>query len=217
MLDYFNRNMRKGVDQVIGRQSSSIPRMIQLIIKNERKMAIMNKAAKLNNINPDYSPVAQKNTISCPCSAEEVYSIGIDLQYLIGDMYLNLVNSSKGSMKSTLKELAMKQLDKKVKIQKLANINLNEKLNYFYNNGGPIIEPPVSKRQAQEINGFFTRIVNNRLNQINVIINKANDYNDDLNDLENEVNQIMKRMFTDLANLYNEDEIISAFLAMNRL
>jgi hypothetical protein len=120
----------------------------------------------------------------------------------------------KGFPKDSLKALAIKQLDRKAEIQKLANLNLNEKLAYFYNNGGPIIEPPVSVRQAKEINGFFNRIVANYLNQMDVIINKATKVHDSLNELEVEINKIIIRMLTDLANLYQDDDIRLAFKEM---
>ena len=120
----------------------------------------------------------------------------------------------KGFPKDSLKALAIKQLDRKAEIQKLANLNLNEKLAYFYNNGGPIIEPPVSVRQTKEINGFFNRIVANYLNQMDVIINKATKVHDSLNELEVEINKIIIRMLTDLANLYHDDDIRLAFKEM---
>ena len=181
----------------------------------------MNEAKKLNIMNPDnsrvimkpsYSTISTELSISCPRSVEEAYSIGIKLQYLIGDRYLKYAKASK-----VLKALAIKQLDRKTEIQKLANTNLDEKLAYFYNNGGPIIEPPVSERQAKEINGFFNRIVTNCLNQIDVIISKAVESNDSLKELEGEINRIMIRMLTDLANLYHDDEIRLAFKEMIRL
>lgn len=206
---------------IIYKYNSSIPRMMQLIIKSERKVLIMNEAKKFNNMNQENSPVKTTmqsnstianellNLYSCPRSAEEVYSIGIKLQYLIGDMYLKHGNSNK-----ELKSLAIKQLDRKAEIQKLANINLNEKLNYFYNNGGPIIEPPVSERQAKEINVFFNRIVANYLVQMDVIISKAAAGNDSMNELEGKINKIVIRLLTDLANLYHNDEIRQAFKEM---
>jgi hypothetical protein len=208
---------------IISKLSSSIPQMMQLIINNERKMILMNEAKQLTSMNPDNSPIKrsysatpteQINPISCPCSVEEVYSIGIKLQYLTGDMYLKYANTSKGFPKDSLKALAIKQLDRKAEIQKLANLNLNEKLAYFYNNGGPIIEPPVSVRQAKEINGFFNRIVANYLNQMDVIISKATKVNDSFNELEVEINKIIIRMLTDLANLYHDDDIRLAFKEM---
>jgi hypothetical protein len=156
-------------------------------------------------------PVEQLEAISCPRSKEEVYSTGIKLLYLVGDIYLKYTNTSKGFPKNTLKALALKQLDRKTEIQKLAEKEFNEKLNYFYNNGGPIIEPPVSENQAKEINGFFNRIAVNYLNQIDVTIRKASQ---DHFELEIEINKIMVRMLTDLANLYHDNDIRKAFKEM---
>jgi len=166
-----------------------------------------------------YSTISteQFDVIPCPRSKEEVYSIGIKLLYLTGDIYLKYANTRNGFPKNTLKALALKQLDRKSEIQKLAQRELNERLAYFYNNGGPIIEPLVSEIQAKEINGFFNRITANYLDQMDVTISKANQCNDNLKVLEGEINKIMARMLVDLANLYHDTDIRQAFEEMIRM
>jgi len=149
-------------------------------------------------------------SFTCPHTTEDVYSMGIKLLYLIGDMYLDYANGSDKAIKNILKELALKQLNKKTEIQKLADMDLNNKLTYFYENGGPIIEPPVSEKRAKEINGFFNRIADNYLKNIEEQISKVN-VDNNAKELEGNVNQIIVRMLTDLANLYFENEIRMAF------
>ncbi len=204
---------------IISKRNSSILRMMPLIISNEREAILMNakQAAMLNsNKRKKDSNSAlstePKYSFSCPHTTEDVYSIGIKLLYLIGDMYLDYANGSDKAIKSLLKELALKQLNKKTEIQKLADADLNNKLTYFYENGGPVMEPPVSEKRAKEVNGFFNRIVDNYLKNIEEQISKVNE--DNAQKLEDNVNQIIVRMLTDLANLYFENEIRMAFKEM---
>lgn len=158
-------------------------------------------------------PVAneQSPTFTCPRTTEEVYTMGVKLQYMIGDLYLNYADKDKVT-KNILMGMAMKQLDKKAEVQELANIDLNKKLNFFYNNGGPILEPPVDEKKAKEINGFFNRIAENYLMKIDDLIHRTTEEDQGGFDvLETEVNKIIVRMLTDLANLYHEKEIRMAF------
>lgn len=175
---------------------------------NAKQAAILNS----RNSKKDYSISSllteQVQLFTCPRTTEEVYSIGIKLQYMIGDLYLKYADRGDKVLKNTYNALALKQLDKKAEIQRLANIDLNEKLNYFYNHGGPIIEPPVDEKKAREINGFFNRIAENYFVKIEELISKNSDAS---TELEAEVNQIIVRMLTDLANLYHEKEIRMAF------
>ncbi len=166
---------------------------------------------------PDYSTKSAEllNPMSCPRSVEEAYSLGISLQYYIGDIYLTLAGSITGH-KKIFNDIAIAQLDTKNKLQKLANTALNEKLAYFYNNGGCIIEPPVSEIQAKEINGFFNRIVANCLNQIDVIVTMATEGSTPPKELESEINNIIIRMYTSLGKLYQAADIKCAFEAMAR-
>jgi len=49
---------------------------------------------------------------------------------------------------------------------------------------------------------------------MDVIISKATKVHDSLNELEVEINKIIIRMLTDLANLYHDDDIRLAFKEM---
>ncbi len=173
---------------------------------NAKQVTISNPHNNKKNYSISSLSTEQAQLFICPRTTEEVYSIGIKLQYMIGDLYLKYTNQGDKALKNLYGALALKQLDKKTEIQRLANIDLNEKLNYFYNNGGPIIEPPVDEKRAREINGFFNRIAENYLLKIEELISS-----NDGAELESEVNKLIIRMLTDLANLYHEQEIRMAF------
>lgn len=147
---------------------------------------------------------------SCPCSVDEVYSLGISLQYYIGDIYLDL-EATQGPQKFLYKKLALNQLDIKEEIAKLANANLNQLLCYFYNNGGPIIEAPVSEEMAKEIQPFFNRIAVNFMNQLDVIVSMASKGNMDPSELESAINNNIIAMYTTMRKLFQVDEIENAF------
>lgn len=161
----------------------------------------------------DYSTKSAEliDPMAFPRSVEEIYTMGISLQYYIGDIYLRLAAMNKGAQKNRYNEIAVAQLNVKNEIQKLANAHLNEKLNYFYNNGGPVIEAPISEREAKELNGFFNRIVANYLNQMDVIVTMTAEGSMSSSDLESEINNIIIRMFVSLSNLYQLDDLKQAF------
>lgn len=201
---------------------SSIPLVRQIIIKDERKTIRMNEAQVLNATyqNSKKKIMNQSNIdallkqIMPPRTTEEVYTLGIKLQYLIGDMYLTTSNASKGQVRSILKELALKQLARKTEIEKLAKIDLNEKLTFFYNHGGPIMLPPVSEQQAKEMYGFFMKIAANYLNQMDIVLRTAAEDPDSLNKVDERINEIRVRLLTDLAKMYHQSEIRMAFKEM---
>lgn len=178
---------------------------------NEAKILNVMYQYSTEKLDQQKSTSAIINKMDCPRSAEEVFSTGIKLQYLIGDMYLAAADASRGELKGKLNALAMKQLDKKTEIQKLANLHLNEKLTYFYNNGGPIIEAPVSERQAREVNGFYNRIIDNYIHQMELVLRSVITDTESFPKLEERINEIEIRMLTDLANLYHQNEIRMAF------
>lgn len=201
---------------------SSIPLVRQIIIKDERKTIRMNEAQVLNatyqnskkKIMNQSNIDALLNQIMPPRTTEEVYTLGIKLQYLIGDMYLTTSNASKGQVRSTLKDLALKQLARKTEIEKLAKMDLNEKLTYFYNHGGPIMLPPVSEQQAKEMYGFFIKIAANYLTQMDVVLRTTADDPENINTVDERINEIRVRMLTDLAKMYHQNEIRMAFKEM---
>jgi hypothetical protein len=55
-------------------------------------------------------------TISCPRYMNDVYTLGIDLQYYIGDIYLQMAEISRGDIRSQYKKMAVSELEIKEKI-----------------------------------------------------------------------------------------------------
>lgn len=141
-----------------------------------------------------------------PRSVDEVYSLGTKFQYYLGDVYLAL-NAQQGSTKNFYKEQAMKQLDIKKEIRSLANDNLNQLLGYFYDNGGPIIEPPVSEAMAKEMQPFFNRIAANTLNQISLAIDDANVIKAE--NLVKMINIAIVDMYTAMSKLFKTNKEVS--------
>ncbi|MDD3364832.1 MAG: hypothetical protein PHZ03_07625 [Syntrophomonas sp.] len=147
----------------------------------------------------------------CPRSVDDVYSLGVRLQYYIGAIYLELDAMNQGSKQIPYTSLALRQLEGKEEIEKLVNDNLNRLLWYFYNNGGPIIEAPVSEQVAKELQPFFNRIMANFLNQLDVMVNMT--FNGDISaiDLDDSINNNIIAMYTVIAKLFKLDEIKNAF------
>ena len=88
----------------------------------------------------------------CPRSADEAYSMGVKMQGFIGGIMAENISEA-GSREE--REAVKRQLAIKNRIRQLADFNLNQLLDYFYNNGGPVIEPPVSEHTAKDIQPFF--------------------------------------------------------------
>lgn len=150
---------------------------------------------------------SQFNLGSCPRSVDEVYSLGIKLQYYVGGLYLEMIDSWQGNTKKFYQEQTMRQLAVKNDIQSLANENLNQLLAYFYDNGGPIIEPPVSEQAAREIQPFFNRIASSAMDQITRIKEEGNDAG-----IVKKIDDTVADMYSAMARLFNTvQEVSEAF------
>jgi hypothetical protein len=149
--------------------------------------------------------------VVCPQSVDEVYLLGDKMQDYLGAAYNELAVLSAGPKKKIYSYLAKKQLGAKKEIETLANNNLNKLLQYFYENGGPIIEPPVSEELAREIKPFFKKIMESFLNQVDSLINKAARDEISSSDLEIEVNYQFINMYTAISRLYQAEEIQNTF------
>lgn len=168
-----------------------------------------NKSAKSSNILADLGP--------CPRSVDQIYSLGVRIQYHIGDVYLELERVNQGTAKSQYKTLALRQLDGKGEIEKLANINLNRLLSYFYNNGGPVIEPPVSEELVQEVRPFYVRLSENFLKQLDFIVNLASKGRMNVSEIEDTINHSVAELYLTLTMLYPQDEMKKAFSDLIRV
>lgn len=182
------------------------------------EMETMTKGGKPKRVkvkvNPDSIRMPQSRSkaasVVCPRSVEDVYSLGISLQNYISSLYLELSEMNKGN-KKTFANQVVTQIVIKKEIEKLAKDNLNELLAYFYENGGPIIEPPLSEQAAQELQPNINRIVNGFLNQVDLILDKASQSDMNASDLDNEINRQIIIMFTAMIKLIKNDAMQNAF------
>lgn len=150
------------------------------------------------------------NPMECPRCVDEVYSLGISMQHYIGSIYLQLITMNKGP-KSLYTHLTLKQLGIKEEIQELANHNLDRLLMYFYNNGGPIIEPLVSEESAREIQPRFDGIVADFIKQVDSAIGKIIRSNVNPGRLDYEINDYAVGMYSAMEKMYKVDEMKKAF------
>lgn len=141
-----------------------------------------------------------------PRSVDEVYSLGISLQNYLGDTYLAL-----GAMNKAYNNLVLGELNANEEIQRLANANLNQLLTYFYHNGGPIIEAPVSEQTAKEIRPFFNRIVINFLGQLDFVLSVAAKGNISAEELKEVIDNNVIQLYTTMTILFPVKEIQTAF------
>lgn len=164
---------------------------------------------------------AHENTVGkvaylgqCPRWVDDVYALGISLQSYISEIYFELESLSEGKQKILYRNLALSQLVAKEEIRKLADYNLNQLLAYFYNNGGPIIEPPVSEKMGHDIQPFFSRIASNFLDELDVIVKLAVKGTIDASQLDNALDNYLNAMYMTMGKLFPVPALEKAFTNM---
>ncbi len=161
-----------------------------------------------------YRNTAVNNTaksIPCPRCMNDVYAIGTHIQYHVGDICLQLADINMGDQRKQYIKMAIKQSKGKNQILTLANAHLNELQWYFYNNGGRVIEDPVSKKQAREIQPFFNRIMDNFLERLDALLKLPSKVNMSAGEIEIIINEDIIDMYANLSRLFQVDEIVYAF------
>lgn len=223
--DRMDLNLNNSRDMKIRTVSLQNERMIKM--NDARETAWMDevyigqtiKSAKTrrnrNNHTKPYDLLADLGP--CPCSVDQVYSLGVRIQYYVGDIYLELERLNQGVAKNQYKKLALSQLDGKNEVEKLANINLNKLLSYFYNNGGPIIDSPVSEQMARELRPFYIRISTNFLKQLDLIVSLASKGYMSVSELECTINNSVTEMYSAMSMLFPVDEMKEAFDDLTRV
>ncbi len=149
--------------------------------------------------------------VPCPRSMNDVYSTGINLQYYIGDIYLQLAEVSQGELKKQYKKMAVAELETKQKIGEVNNARLNELLYHFYNSGGAIIEPPLSSKQSKAIQPFYNRIMDTFTKQVESSLVLAANGSINPDKLKSMINYDIIEMYTNMSKLFKVDEIVKAF------
>lgn len=149
------------------------------------------------------------SSLPCPKSANDVYSLGVSLQYCIRVKYIELAGHSID--KDFLMDQAAQQLAIKKKIEELATFKLNVLLEKFYDQGGPIMEDPVSKQMVREIQPFFNRIMSRFLQALDEITCQAVIKNSSVKEMVFEVNCQITETYSALGRMFPVKEIESAF------
>jgi hypothetical protein len=149
------------------------------------------------------------SSLPCPKSANDVYSLGVSLQYCIRAKYLELAGQNIG--KDFLIDQAAQQLAIKNKMEELAAFKLNVLLGKFYDQGGPIIEDPVSKQMVKEIQPFFNRIISLFLQSLDEITYQAVTQNMGVQEMVSEVIRQINETYNALGKMFPVKEIEGAF------
>lgn len=153
-------------------------------------------------------------SVKCPRSELDVYSFAIDMESYLSSVFAALANTRRGSSKMACTNLAFKQLERKEVIAKVNNDRLNIIMQYFYTNGGPIIEPPVNESRAKEIEQHFTYILANFIDQMDILVRMGSTGNIKIDRLADKVKIYIIDMYKAMEALYWENDMQKAFDAM---
>lgn len=151
------------------------------------------------------------SSLPCPRSANDVYFLGVSLQYCIRAKYLELDGLKSSIDKNFVVAQAARHLTIKTEIEKLAKYNLNVLLKKFYDQGGPIMEDPVSEEMVKDIQPFFDRIRSSFLQSLDEITQQTATGKLSVEDMEAEVNRQITEMYNALSRMFQPQEIREAF------
>jgi hypothetical protein len=172
----------------------------------------MNTAKKIK-INY-YTKAAYELASSTPCprSANDVYSMGVSLQYCIRAKYLEIDGLRRSIMgQNFLVDQAKRQLAIKTEIEKQANYNLNVLLQKFYDQGGPIMEDPVSEEMVKNVRPFFNRIRSSFLQSLDETAHQTAIGKLSVEEMVTDVNRQITEMYNALGRMFPVAEVTGAF------
>ena len=179
-------------------------------IEKERRIIMSEAARKEYKIDAIRKSLKNLNTIAYPRSVEEVFSLGIGFQYFIGSIYMEIAECRTTKQKGEFVRLALRQMDIKDKIVKLANANLNNVLRYFYENGGPVIETRVEEIDKGK-QSFFDKLIINCLQQVDIVVEIALKGEMAASEVEKAINGYFVDLYTDLGKLVSSGQIKNAY------
>ncbi len=152
--------------------------------------------------------------LSCPRYAIDVYLLGLFIEdYLVNTLTELTYRKPRNNNFTTLVKSHMIRRDK---MQGLSKNCLNCSLAYFYANGGPIIEPPISEQYLKKVNPSFNRKIAKFFGQLNAILNIFAQASN-TEKAERELNNSIVELFAQLSYLYRDAEIIEAFADLIRV
>jgi hypothetical protein len=150
------------------------------------------------------------STLNCPRSAADVYYFGMFLQDYLDNIYRDLGLAGRPNQNNR------KQFDPsgntcKDEIQTLIKTYLNQCLGYFYKNGGPVIQAPVTDTDVQDIQPFFNKIAANFFDQLETMSYIASKGDMNANELKVESANYIIGLLNIMEKLYSVDEVKEAF------
>jgi hypothetical protein len=170
---------------------------------------LMNTAPKINYRTQAANELAESTP--CPRTVNDVYSLGVNLQYCIGARYREIAELNQKETRSDCIRLAEKQMEIKKRIDKAAGHQLNILIQYFYEHGGPVIEDPVSEDTVKEISPFYNRLMENFLESLDEVTEKVRCGEMSIGEMETTINRELISMFGALGNLFVVNEMRKAF------
>ncbi|MDD4802548.1 MAG: hypothetical protein PHF24_06365 [Syntrophomonas sp.] len=150
------------------------------------------------------------NTLDCPRSAADVYYFGMYVHDYLDNIYRNLKLASRPNQDNR-KQFDASRNTCKDEIRTLIENYLNRCLGYFYKNGGPVIQAPVSDTDIQEIQPFFYKIAANFYDQLETMSYIASKGDMSANDLKVESTKYIIGLLNTMEKLYSVDEVKEAF------
>lgn len=175
---------------------------------NKRGVATINSVLAINyRTKAAYEAV---RSVTCPRCASDVFSLGVYLQYCIRAKYLELAELNQGEAKINYQRLAEQHLQEKNALQKIAKFELNRLLAYYYDHGGPVMEPPLSEQRAKKINPLFNHFVTLFIDQLDDIFVAAYERKIKPDELDLAVRRQTAGLYDQVARLIPIDEIKDA-------
>jgi hypothetical protein len=159
----------------------------------------------------DMIPLREKynRAVTCPRTALDVYSFSLVLyDYLIRN-FTDLASQIKG--RDMFSDLIARYDRQKKEVNELINAELNCSLAWFYENGGAVIEPPVSELELKDIQPFFNKTLANFYSQLDAMIYVMGQGKMTVAELEEETHNYVAGLFTILRRFYQEAEVSQAF------
>ncbi len=178
--------------------------------RRKKGVGIMAKVLEKMTVYTDEADNSFK-PIACPRYINDVYSIGTNLHYYIGDIYLQLAEGKQGDIKQQYKTMAIVELEIKDEIQKIGNASLNEILGYFYNNGGTVVESALSYQESKAIQPFFNRILDIFTKKVDLLTVLAANGRITPGRMESIINYDLVELYSKMSKLFPVDKMVRAF------
>jgi hypothetical protein len=171
---------------------------------------IMNEAVEAEFLRKNSVMGKSDSLLTCPCRLDEVYSFGVSLHHRIGEIYSELAAVNQGAAKMLYTSMALRELYGNKEMEEIIKTNINNLLFYFYDNGGPVIENPVSEQLVSEVKSFYKRIMISFWEQVDIVVDMTFRGKMNANELEIAINNCIIFLYTAMGKLFQDEEIKKA-------